>query len=209
MKKLERAKLGLARLTPTDLVEKGRNHINCCTANANITLPATFLQELGDACDALEVANIAVRDNGGKLDTLRRNKRVPVVQDLVRVLEGYVSAQCLGDGEKITSTGFELVRSPQPVGVLDAVTDARAERGKQRGDVVLRWNAKRGRINYSLQMNGGDPNSESDWRWAASTSRTTITLRGLETDKQYYFRVRANSAAGAGKLSDVCTSKAA
>ena len=56
MQKQENAKLGLASLTPTALVEKGRNHVESCTGNPDITLPTDFLKELGDACDALDAA---------------------------------------------------------------------------------------------------------------------------------------------------------
>ena len=209
MQKQENAKLGLASLTPTALVEKGRNHVEACTADPDLTLPTDFLKDLGAACDALETANIAVLDNGGKQDRIRRAARATVVRNMIKSLAGYVTAQCGGVGEKITATGFALQKSPQPVGVLEAPPNFRAERGKYRGDVVLRWNAKRGRTIYTLQINTGDPNLENGWKWAASTTRNVHTLSGLETDKQYYFRVRANSAAGPGELSEVTSSKAA
>jgi hypothetical protein len=110
-------KLGLSGLTSTALVEKGRNHVQDCMANANVTLPAGFLASLTDACDALEVANLAVLNNGGRLDTLVRNERKRDVEDLVRKLAGYVQAQCEDDQEKIASTGFETRKIPSPVGV--------------------------------------------------------------------------------------------
>jgi len=209
MKKVEKLKVGLERLTPTALVEKGRNHIESCTANPDLTLPPDFLKELGDACDALEAANITARENGGKLDTRRRDARALEVREIIISLAGYVTAQSKGDGEKITATGFEVWKARERVGVLDAPENFRAERGKYRGDVSLRWGAKRGRTIYTLQMNSGNPDREEDWKWAASTTRNFHTLTGLEPDKQYYFSVRANSAAGAGKLSEVTSSKAA
>jgi hypothetical protein len=209
MKKVEKTKAGLTGLTPTALVEKGRNHIERCTRNTNVTLPADFLENLGMACDDLEAANIQVRENGGRKDLLIRDARALTVKSMIRTLASYVDAQCEGDGVKINSTGFELHRSPQPVGVLDAPTNVRAERGNQRGDVVLRWNAKRGRTQYVVQMNSGDPKVEENWKWLASTTKIMHTISGLETDKQYYFRLRAHSAAGKGKMSDVAMSKAA
>lgn len=209
MKKVEKTKVGLAGLTPTALVEKGRNHIERCTGNANVTLPADFLDKLGLACDALETANMLVRENGGRKDILIRDARAQELKAIIRSLAGHVDAQCEGNGVKINSTGFELHKTPQPVGVLDAPTNVRAERGNQRGEVVLRWNAKRGRTQYVVQMNSGDPKEEENWKWVASTTKIVHTIGDLETDKQYYFRVRAHSAAGRGKVSDVATSKAA
>ena len=209
MKKVEKLKLGLDGLTPTALVEKGRNHVEACTANPDLTLPATLLTDLTKACDNLESANIAVRDNGGRQDTILRTARVKVVADLIRTLAGYVTAQCQGDAVMIASTGFELQKSPQPVGVLHAPPNFRAERGKLAGELNLRWNGVHGKLNYSLQMNTGDPNVEADWKWLMNTSRNFQTLTGLVSDKSYSFRVRANSVAGAGMLSAVASSKAA
>lgn len=132
-------KLGLDGLTPTALVEKGRNLVENCTGNADLTLPASFLTDLGAACTALEQANIAVRDNGGRQDHVTRAARVVDVENLVRELAGYVQAQCDGDKEKITGTGFGVRKRPSPVGVLDAPANLRASRGKLPGEVRLIW----------------------------------------------------------------------
>lgn len=209
MKKVEKLKVGLAGLTPTDLVEKGRNHLESCTGNADVTLPPDFLTKLGDACDALELANITVRENGGKQDTLRRDARVKDLKEMIRALAAHVESQCGTDGEKIIGTGFDLCKTPQPVGVPEAPQNLRAERGKLPGELKLRWNAVHGKLNYSVQINSGDPTAPGDWKWLTHTSRNSYTLTGLESDRAYYFRVRATSTAGAGKLSDVATSKAA
>lgn len=209
MKKVEKLKVGLISLTPTALVEKGRNHVEACTANPVITLPATFLTDLGTACTDLENANIAVRDNGGRQDTIQRTARAKVVADFIRSLAGYVTAQCQGDAVMIASTGFELQKSPQPIGVLVAPSNFRAARGKLAGELYLRWNGVHGKLNYSLQINSGDPSVEADWKWLLNTSRNSHNVTDLVSDKQYHFRVRANSVAGPGVLSDVATSKAA
>ncbi|MGB3526517.1 MAG: fibronectin type III domain-containing protein [Flavobacteriales bacterium] len=209
MKKVEKLKEGLVSLTPTALVEKGRNHVESCTANPDVTLPPDFLKELGDACDALELANIAVRENGGKQDRFIRAARVRDLKEKIKKLAGHVQSQCEGDGEKITSTGFELVRSPQPRGVLEAPKNVRAARGKLPGELVVHWNGVYGRLSYSLFINSGDPNNPADWKWLKTTSQNSHVVTGLESDQQYYFRVRAMGTAGKGKMSDVTFSKAA
>ncbi len=209
MKTQNGLKLGLDGLTPTDLVEKGRNHLDSCTDNDNVTLAPDFLEKLATACDNLEAANIAVRENGGRQDTMRRTARVKDLQLVIRNLAGYVNAQCADDGEKISSTGFDLRKTPQPTGVLDAAKNVRAERGKLPGDLVVRWNGVPGRLSYSLFINAGDPNNPAEWKWLKTTSRNSFMATGLVSDQQYYFRVRATGTAGKGKMSDVATSKAA
>ena len=209
MKKVDQLKVGLGSLTPTALVEKGRNHMESCKTNPDVTLPTDFLAELGLACDALEAANITVRENGGRQDTLRRGARAKDVREFIKSLAGYVTAQCGGDGEKIIGTGFELWKNRQPSSVPDSPKNLRAERGHLPGELKLRWNAVHGKLNYSLQMNSGDPTVAADWKWLTHTSRNFHTLTGLESNKEYFFRVRATNPAGTGKLSDIAASMAA
>ena len=81
-------KLGLDGLTPTALVEKGRNLVEKSTGNANVTPPAGFLTDMAKAVDALEAANLKVLANGGREDHLTRNERKRDVEEFVRKLGG-------------------------------------------------------------------------------------------------------------------------
>lgn len=201
-------KLGLDGLTPTALVEKGRNLVEKCTGNTDLTLPANFLTDLGAACTALEQANIAVRDNGGRQDHVTRAARVVDVENLIRELAGYVQAQCDGDKEKITGTGFGVRKRPSPVGVLDAPTNLRASRGKLPGEVRLVWDGVYARLLYEVQYTM-DPNDPGSWKLLAQTSKNRYTATGLTSDQAYYFRVQAIGTAGAGEMSDSAQAKAA
>lgn len=201
-------KLGLSGLTPTALMEKGRNLVEKCTGNADLTLPASFLTDLGAACTALEHDNIAVRDNGGRQDHVTRDARVRDVEALVRELAGYVQAQCAGDKEKITGTGFGVRRQPSPVGVLGAPANLRASRGKLPGEVFLLWDGVYARLMYEVQYSM-DPNDPTSWRLLVQTSKNRYTATGLTTDQVYYFRVQAIGTAGVGEMSDSTQAKAA
>lgn len=201
--------MGLSGITPTDLVEKGRLHVERCTGNPDLQLPPGLLVDLASACDALELANIAVRENGGKRDTQIRDARVWEIKNLIRNLAGYVQATCRFDGEKIMSTGFELHKTPQPVGILEGPPNLQAKRGKLSGEVRLNWKGMRGRLFYELEINTGDPEAPEDWRPLRRTGRNYHTVTGLEPDRSYYFRVRAVSSAGEGLLSDLVLCKAA
>lgn len=202
-------KLGLTGLTPTALVEKGRTLVEKCTGNPNLTLPANFLTDLGAACTALEQANIAVRDNGGRADHVARAGRVADAENMIRELAGYVQAQCDGDREKIASTSFGVRRQPTPVGVLDAPGNLRARRGKLPGEIHLNWDGVYARFLYGLYYTEGDPKDASSWKLLVQTSKNRYTATGLASDKAYYFRVQAIGAAGAGEMSDSATAKAA
>lgn len=208
-KKVVVIKLGLEGLTATALVEKGRNHVQDCTGNPNLTLPAAFLTEFSAELDKLEVANMAVMQNGGRVDHLLRNERRAAVEGFIRRLSGIVEDQCLGDAEKIVSTGFEVRRTPVPVGIVEAPKNLRARRGVLGGEADLRWDRVKGRLLYAVWMNAGDPNDEAGWKLLAQTSKNYFVADGLVSDKAYYFRVNAIGTAGAGPMSDSAVTKAA
>lgn len=202
-------KTGLTGLTSTTLVEKGRTHILDCTANPNVTLPVPFMADFTAAVDALEAANIAVFENGGRKDTLLRTAARRTLEEFIRALAGYVQAQCSDDPVKIASTGFETRRMPSPVGVVDAAKNLRAARGKLLGDIDVRWDSVSGRIMYALYICAGDPKVEADWSLLLQTSKNFHTAINLISDKPYYFRVVAIGTAGPGPVSDSAWSKAA
>ncbi len=202
-------KLGIERLTPTALVEKGRNLVEKCTGNANVTLPATFLTDMTAAVDALEAANLKVLANGGREDHLTRNERKRDVDEFIRKLGGYVDGQCSGDAEKIASTGFQTRKGPSPVGVVDAPKNLRATRGKLPGTADLRWDSVKGRLMYNLYICEGDPKEEKNWTLLLQTSKNYHVATELVPDAVYYFRTQAIGTAGVGPVSDEVNAKAA
>ncbi len=74
---------------------------------------------------------------------------------------------------------------------------------------VVRWGGVRGRSVYELEFCLGDPTVEANWKLLALTSKNWYNADGLESDSEYYFRVKAIGAAGAGPLSDSAHAKAA
>lgn len=201
-------KMGLDGLTPTALVEKGRALEQGCTGNADVTLPAGFLASLGDACTALEVANIAVRDNGGRQDHLVRAERKRDLEALIRELAGYVQAQCGDDPEKITRTGFGTRKRPSPPERLPAVGNLRAVVSVYPGTIDVRWSGVAKVRLYELSYTT-DPNDAASWTLLVMTSKNRYTATGLASNTVYYFRVVAIGAAGASPVSDVANAKAA
>ncbi|MGB3526589.1 MAG: fibronectin type III domain-containing protein [Flavobacteriales bacterium] len=209
MKERNKAKIGFSRISPTDLVEKGRLHVTSCMGNPDLQLPPDLLTSLASACDALELANIAVRENGGRQDRYIRSARTWDLQMLLRQLAGWVQAQYGENGEKIAAAGFELHKAPRPVGILEAPQELRARRGKLAGEVRLNWRGVKGRACYDVEINLGNLEDPEAWTPLTSTSKNYHTVTGLEPDRSYFFRVRAVGTAGNGRLSVLAMSKAA
>ncbi len=202
-------RLGITGITPTALVEKGRNHVTMLTGNAAFATPTPTLVVLTAACDALDVANQAYDFNRGKTEKETRDKSFSVLKDLVRELAGYVQANCNNEKDLILSTGFDVRRLAAPLGELPAPGNVRALVTPFPGRLELRWNGVRGRLIYALYMTAIDPLDPAGWNLLTQTSKNRYTVEGLTSDTVYTFRLQTIAAAGVSPLSDLASAKAA
>jgi hypothetical protein len=195
-------KLALGGLSPAALVERARAIIAALTGNADFPTPAPTLAAVGAAADAVEAADTAVLNNGGKQDYLTRSLRAQELRDLLLLLGAYVQVTSGGDPEKILSAGYPYRKAAEPVGPLPAPGNLRIEFSKLSGQLDLTWDRVPGRMFYEGQWNQVDPGVEDDWKGLVNLSDNTYTVKGLTPGKLYYFRVRGVGAAGPGPWSD-------
>lgn len=196
-------KLGIQGLTPEQLVERGRAHVDRLTANPNFpppTIPTTA--SITAACDALEAANLDVVNNGGRQDRLIQRERARDLRRLLKELAGYVQAQSTGDPEKIASAGFETRKTPEPIGTVAAPPNMRARTNSLPGNVDLRWDGVNGKLIYQVWITSGDPLLPTGWSQLTMTGRNFHTATELTSGTTYSFRVNAVGASGPGPLSD-------
>jgi len=200
-------KLGIAGLSSAALVEKGRLHVEKLTGNPDYTLPAGFLPSLSAACDALEEANVQVRENGGKSDHLLRRERVIDLHNLLKDLMGYVQAQSGGDLEKINSAGFQAKkRKGSPVGIPAAPAELRVLETTLPLEFKLIWDGVPGRIYYEVWVS---TDGQATWSLLGQTSKNSHLHSGLTEGKSYSYKVNAVTTAGAGDTCLPVTAKAA
>lgn len=202
-------RLGTARITPTALVEKGRNHVTKLTGNAAFPTPTPTLAALTAACDALDTANQAFDFNRGKTEKEARDVAFDALLDLLRELAGYVQAHGNNDKELILSTGFDVRRIATPLGELPAPGNVRALVTPYPGRLEVRWAAVPGRRLYSLFITSGDPMDPAGWKLLTQTSKNRYTVEGLTSDKVYTFRLQTIATAGVSPMSDIASAKAA
>lgn len=200
-------KLALVGLTPAQLVERARAIITALTGNTDFPTPTPTLAEVGTAADAVEAADTAVLNNGGRQDYLTRREREQELRDKLTLLGAYVQVTSGGDPEKILSAGYRFRKAPQPVGLVEAPGNLRAEPSSLSGMIHLRWDRVRGRLFYEAQINDGDPLDASNYKPLVSQGSNTYDAAGLTSGKPYTFRVRAVGAAGPGPWSDPATTK--
>lgn len=200
-------KLGLDGLTPMEVVERGRAHVVALTGNLTFPTPVPALALITAACDALEAAEIAVTNNGGRQDTLLRNQRLAELKELLKELAGYVQAVSGGSPEKIASAAFTTRKLPKPAGVLPAPGNLRARITTLPGELRLNWDGVKDRHIYEVQINDGDPLVVANFKLLEMTGKNFLTVKGLESHKDYSFRVNAVGADGVGPWSDIATCK--
>lgn len=203
-------KLGLKDLSDAELLEKGRNHVTMLTGNPHFPPPTTPpAADITTACNDLEASIQEVQFNGGKVAHELKRTRSKAVRALIKVLGGYVQANCKGDANIILSAGFEVVASPTPVEELAMPQGFRALLTNHEGQVPLRWFTVKDAVNYQVEMNAVGPETDN-WEPLAITSKTRALADGLNSAKYYWFRVRAIGRKGLlSPLSEVVKALAA
>ena len=157
-------KLALSGLSPAALVERARAIIAALTGNADFTTPVPSLAAVAAAADAVEAADTAVLNNGGKQDYLARSLRAQELRDMLLLLGAYVQVTSGGDPEKILSAGYPYRKTAEPVGPLPAPENLRVTFSKFSGQLELTWDRVPGRMFYEAQWNQADPGVEEDWK---------------------------------------------
>lgn len=201
-------KLNISRLTPAKLIERARALVIALTGNLSFPTPTPTTVAITAGADALELADAAVINNGGRQDYLARNERMRELRDLITLLGSYVQVTSGGDPEKILSAGFQTRKVAAPIGLLPAPKNLRAESTAMPGVIDLRWDRVRGRLIYVLEINLGDPLLEIDWKPLVLLGRNAYSAEGLTSGKFCSFRVRAIGAAGPSPWSDTAIEKA-
>lgn len=175
---------------------------NAAFANPTVALPAFTTQinlveakanGMAAAETALAMAERELEQEVEKLDTLGRS------------LSGYVESASMGNPATIESSGFRLTAPRQPVGVLPAPTELRADAG-QEGTCLLRWKRDRGARSWVVQC---APQATGPWTEIYNGTRANCLAMDLTSGTQYWFRVQAIGAAGPSDWSDPATKRAA
>lgn len=196
-------KLALAGINAAALIEKSGILITKLTGNANFPSPTPSLADLTAAVTELTSATIAASRGDRELILIRKEQE-NVVANMIRTLAGYVTMTADGNGAKIASAGFELVKLPEPQPAITRPIDFKAIRGAQTGEVELSWRLVRNAASYVVEMTTGDPQlPETVWATAAITTKVKINFENLNVGQYYYYRVKAIGRNSESPFSDI------
>lgn len=143
----------------------------------------------------LETRSVAAQ-GGGKEATALMHQTEEELVDMLRKNARYVDTVADGDSALILNSGFNLAKQPAPA----ARTEFSVELGEKSGSVVLRRQAVEGAKSYIWQYCTGDSPaaSDTDWKIAEVTARSTLELKGLTPMMHYWFRAAVVTSTGTG-----------
>lgn len=194
-------KLSLFQLTFVKLLALIRNVIAKMTNNPHFTTPAVTMAAMTALADTFEAA-IEDATNGSRQSKLVRNQLMLDVRAMLRTQADYVRSVSGGDAVKLESSGFELSKQREPIGIPGMAKDMQALFTNRRGDVDLRWKRVHGAHGYQVWMTDKDPAIEANWEAIGYTTRVRHSVSELESFKAYWFCVSAIGSAGEGAQSD-------
>lgn len=203
----KKVKLNLGRKTILQKIELARHVVISMTGNANFLTPNPKLIDVTAAANIAEVAfNNAL--GGGVAQTAIMHEKERVLELLLVALANYVDSIAMGVDTVILSSGFEASKDPVPSGFPAQVSGLEAEPTKNSGEVRLRWK-RVAHVRAYLVFSSQTPVDESSFKQMTVTTATRFLASGLESLKDFWFRVQAVGSGGKlGPLSDPANSVA-
>lgn len=187
------AKTGMAGLNPAEKVAHARKVVTAMTGNLSFATPTPTLLVVGDAATDLEDKNNAAK-NGDHEKIVLRNEAADVLDDLMVRLSLYVSNTAQGSESIILSSGFEVRKPGEPVGLPAKPENFRADMGPLPGSVEMRWTPVHGAYLYHVEVNASDPPTADGWARLDECSTASFVAQDREPGRYHWFRVRAIGA---------------
>jgi hypothetical protein len=196
-------KIGLANMLPPALLAFFNHIIAKLTGNALFPNLPVSIADMTTLRTALQTAITAAID-GNSTDRQHRNAVVLQVQDVLRVTADYVRAECDGDAELLTTSGFPLAKQPEQFTEVGIPGNVRASATDVSGEVKLRWSRTLAARMFRIEQANSDPTvGATTWTTVGQVSRQRFIITGLTPYQSYWFRIVALGIDKEGLPSDV------
>jgi hypothetical protein len=161
----------------------------------NKTLFANPPVTMADLLLLIETAEnaLAAKSSRATVDTIAFNIARHALEEALADLGGYVNEIAKGDAMDVSKSGFP---SYETGGVPDTAPPAAPENvvlrhGDLSGTINVRYRPIRQRSINEVQINDGDPNTESNWKHAGMYSGGKAVLGNLTPGTTIWVRVRS------------------
>lgn len=143
------------------------------TSNPSYTTPFPTLATVTAAIDNLDAANNAAI-GGGRVDISARKAARAELVSLMRQLAAWVQAHCQNDPTILLSSGFQMTKTPEPIGPLPAPDAPLLRHGMVSGTLKARVRKVKGASAYN-------------WRIALATAPVVYVETAQTTASRYLF----------------------
>ena len=196
--------IGFSNYKDTDLDQKAQHILQCMTGNVNFPSPLPTLADLQTVITAYSNA-LGKAVDGTRQDTALKNQARAALEDLLRNLGMYVQMNSHNDPAIMLSSGFDISKTPAPVGVLPKPDGFGITVNESKGSMDVYLNAINGAKSYQYEFTETPVTPTNIWHVQTDTS-TYITITNLQSGKEYAFRVCGIGSDPARVYSDVIAS---
>jgi hypothetical protein len=201
--KMAKVKLNFRRLSVAENIAKARQIVTALTGNAKFPNPNSPLETITDGANALEAAQATTQSRKQAVKTAVADQTVKEdsLDQLMSQCAGYVESVAGNNETLITSAGMDP-RAPASASTMpDTPSGLEATAGDRDGEVDLGWNPSSSSKSYLIQQSA-DPPTATSWAHAGTSTKSSITIDGLNPGARYWFRVCAVGAVGQSGWSD-------
>lgn len=195
---------GFSKKSDSELDLKSQQITTQMTGNAYFATPIPTLVEVNTA-ESEFATSLINSANGNTNDTATKNKKRKVLESLLHRLGLYVELTADGDEDKLFSSGYDLQKEKETVGILPKPENLKVNNGVNPGSVKVSINSIAGADSYLCQFTEAPVTETSTWVVLPST-KATINIDGLTSGKKYAFKIAGVGADPTLVFTDVITS---
>jgi hypothetical protein len=200
---MSKIKLNLRKLPIQEKIAKARTIVTSLTGNPNFPTPSPTLVLITGAIDALETAAATVQADKAKLktDVSAQSEKEDSLDQLITQLAGYIQSVAGDDETKILSAGLDTKAKASSAAEPTLPEALTPTAGDHDGEVDLSWDPVPRAKSYIIEFSV-DPPTDTSWKHAGVSPRSSFTVTGLTPGTRYWFRVAAVSTGGQSGWSD-------
>jgi hypothetical protein len=199
-----RVRISFKNYKDAELEQKAQHIVQSLTGNSNFSTPNPSLADVQTAINKYGDA-LSKAVDGSKQDTAVKNQARADLESLLHDLGLYVQLTGKDDPSIILSSGFDISKTPSPVGILPKPNGFSVSPSASKGSIDLSTNAINGAKTYQYEYTDAPISAASIWHVVTNTS-TAVTINNLQSGKEYAFRVAGVGSDPTRVYSDVVTS---